>query len=91
LVSVCIVGIGNAQNNVGIGTPTPDASAILELQSAQKGFLVPRVNAAQRLAIANPADALLVFDTDSGCFFYYNNSSLGFSLQNFGARWQPMV
>ncbi len=73
LVSVCIVGIGNAQNNVGIGTATPDASAILELQSAQKGFLVPRVNAAQRLAIANPADALLVFDTDSGCFFYYNN------------------
>lgn len=67
-VVVCI-----AQNNVGIGTAAPDASSILELQSTQKGFLVPRVNAAQRLAIANPADALLVFDTDSGCFFYFNS------------------
>ncbi|MBK7148175.1 MAG: tail fiber domain-containing protein [Bacteroidetes bacterium] len=72
---VCLLTIAlcDAQNNVGIGTAVPDASSILELQSTQKGFLVPRVNAAQRLAIVNPADALLVFDTDSGCFFYFNN------------------
>ncbi|HLP50519.1 MAG TPA: hypothetical protein VK154_06510, partial [Chitinophagales bacterium] len=61
-----------AQNNVGIGIATPDASAVLELSSTQKGFLVPRVTSVQRTAIASPANALLVFDTDSGCFFYYS-------------------
>ena len=61
----------SAQNNVGIGTPAPDASSILELNSTNSGFLVPRVNSAQRTAIAAPANALLVFDTDSGCFFYF--------------------
>ena len=58
-----------SQNNVGIGITTPDPSAILELSSTQKGMLVPRMSAVQRTAIANPANALLVFDTDSGCFF----------------------
>ena len=62
----------HAQNNVGIGTATPDASAVLELTSSQKGFLVPRMSSTQRTSISNPANALLVFDTDSGCFFYYN-------------------
>ncbi len=61
-----------AQNNVGIGVANPDPSALLELQATQKGFLVPRISSAQRLAIVMPANALLVFDTDSGCFFYYS-------------------
>lgn len=61
-----------AQNNVGIGTAVPNQSALLELQATDRGFLVPRVTALQRNAIANPANALLVFDTDSGCFFYYS-------------------
>jgi hypothetical protein len=68
LVSVYIV---SAQNNVGIGTPAPDPSSILELNSSNTGFLVPRVTSVQRNGIASPATALLVFDTDSGCFFYY--------------------
>jgi hypothetical protein len=69
LLSFCAA----AQNsNVGIGTLTPDASALLELQSTTKGMLVPRMTAVQRLAIPAPANALLVYDTDSACFFYYN-------------------
>lgn len=72
LMAICVYCISFSQNNVGIGTATPDATAILELQSSQRGFLVPRMNSVQRTAIANPADALLVFDTDSGCFFYYS-------------------
>jgi len=71
-VFLFLISILNAQNNVGIGTPAPDASAVLELKSSQTGFLVPRMPATSRLAIGAPADALLVFDTDSGCFFYYH-------------------
>ena len=62
----------NAQNNVGIGTTTPAASALLELQASDKGLLVPRMTTIQRTAIAAPATGLLVFDTDAGCFFYYS-------------------
>lgn len=61
-----------AQNNVGIGTTTPDASAILELNANDKGFLAPRLTTAQRTAIAAPAPGLLVYDTNLGCYFYYN-------------------
>lgn len=69
-VFLSITGI-NAQNNVGIGTTTPDASSILEMQSTTQGVLVPRMTAVQRLAIATPANGLLVYDLDSMCFFYY--------------------
>jgi len=72
LLILCLTMTAFAQNNVGIGTPSPDASAILELTANNKGFLVPRMSATQRLAIANPANALLVFDTDSACFFYFS-------------------
>lgn len=51
---------------VGIGTITPDASAQLDVTSATKGFLGPRValtasNAAAPLT--NPATGLMVFNT----------------------------
>ena len=32
------------QNNVGIGTTTPDNSAILDLSSNSKGLLIPRMS-----------------------------------------------
>ena len=53
-----------SQNNVGIGTTTPDASSLVDMTATDKGMLVPRMTTAQRLAIVNPANALLVYDTD---------------------------
>ncbi|MCC6253211.1 MAG: hypothetical protein IT238_12200 [Bacteroidia bacterium] len=38
-----VTSASKAQNNVGIGTNTPNASALLELQANDKGLLVPRV------------------------------------------------
>ena len=60
-----------AQNNVGIGIPNPDASAILDLTSKSQGFLPPRMNSSLRTTIAAPATGLIVFDTDTGCLFFY--------------------
>ena len=37
-----------AQDNMGIGTSSPEPSAVLDLDATDKGFLVPRLNAAQR-------------------------------------------
>ena len=53
-----------AQNNVGIGTTTPNASAALDVQSTTQGMLVPRMTAAQRGLIGTPATGLLVYQTD---------------------------
>lgn len=75
-------------NNVGIGTLTPAASALLDIDGSfgnNKGVLVPRMTALQRLAIPSPANSLLVFDTDSACFFYWNSVSTNWkSLCNAG-------
>jgi hypothetical protein len=65
--------LSKAQDNVGIGTNTPDVTAILEMVSSGKGLLIPRMTAVQRLAIVSPANALLVYDTDSMCFFFYRS------------------
>src|ERR1700749_3517275 len=60
-----------AQDNVGIGTNTPVPSAILELLSSNKGMLVPRMNTVAMNAIASPANSLLIYNTDSMCYFFY--------------------
>ena len=56
--------------NVGIGTLTPDASAMLELKTLNKGLLIPRISltdASDITTIAAPVNSLLV----------YNNSTAG--------------
>ena len=66
---------GYGQNNVGIGTNTPDASAILELSNTSKGLLVPRMTGAERVAIATPANGLLVYDITDNCFYYFKTGT----------------
>jgi hypothetical protein len=61
----------SAQNNIGIGTQNPDPSALVEMYSKKMGVLLPRMTTVERLSIVNPADALLVFDTDSQCYFFF--------------------
>ena len=78
LASVTILlsyNTGNAQNNVGIGTNTPNPNAILDMQSTTQGVLVPRLTTAQRNAIAAPTEGLLVYDTDVNCFFFYESAA----------------
>ncbi len=65
----------NAQNNVGIGTTTPNPNSILEMQSTTQGVLVPRMTTAQRLAIASPTEGLMVYDITVDCFFFYETTS----------------
>ncbi len=64
----------NAQS-VGIGDKefTPDKSAILEVQSSNKGLLIPRMTYSQRLYIqvSPQAQGLLVYQTDREVGFYY--------------------
>jgi len=63
-----------SSENVGIGTNTPNNSAILDLDVSsmtnKRGLLIPRLTAAQRNSIANPATGLIVYVTDDNNFYY---------------------
>lgn len=61
-----------AQNNVGINTNTPDSSAILHLESNDKGFLPPRMSDSEMNAISNPAEGLTVFNNSDSIMYYFN-------------------
>jgi hypothetical protein len=64
-----------ASAQTGIGTNTPNPSAKLEVAATDKGFLLPRMTAAQRAAIITPANGLLVYQTDATTGFYVNTGS----------------
>ena len=53
---------------VGIGTTSPDASAVLELSSTSQGFLPPRMTETQRDAINAPSIGLVLWCSDCGRF-----------------------
>ena len=57
------------------GSP-PNPNAMLDVQSSNKGMLVPRLSTSARLAIPN-TKGLLVYDTTTSAFWY-----------NTGAGWQ---
>ena len=64
--------------SIGIGTTTPNPSALLELQSVSKGFLIPRVvllSETDITTIANPTTAMLCYNLYTGlpygAGFYY--------------------
>jgi len=58
---------------LGVGTTNPAASAALDVSSPgnNKGILIPRLSAAQKDAIANPAEGLLIYQTTAPIGFYY--------------------
>lgn len=65
----------NIYSQVGIGTLTPNASAMLDVESTTKGLLTPRMTSAERTAISNPANGLLVYDTTENAFYFYKSAT----------------
>jgi hypothetical protein len=61
-----------AQNNVGIGTTTPNEKAILDIKATDKGVLFPSLTTAQRDAITDPPNGLHIFNTDEHCLNFYD-------------------
>lgn len=59
---------------VGIGTETPDASSILELQSTTAGLLLPRMTTAERDLIASPVEGLTIYNTTTQGIEIYTDS-----------------
>jgi hypothetical protein len=72
LLSLAFTSISTAQ--IGIGTNTPDNSAMLEVVSTSKGFLLPKMTSPQREGIASPASGLQVYDLTTKSIWYHNGS-----------------
>lgn len=69
------------KGNVGIGTTKPDQSAVLDINSSNKGLLMPRMSLQQRNSIQSPAKGLIVFQTDMLSGFYFFD----------GSEWKPLT
>ena len=77
--------ITSAQNvGISTGTAIPDQSAMLDVSSSNKGLLLPRValvSTTDQITIPNPANSLLVFNTNAsitggtGIGYYYNSGT----------------
>jgi hypothetical protein len=83
LVILILLTSANTFAQVGIGTDNPAASAALEVSSSSnnKGILIPRITAAQKDAISNPAEGLMIYQTSAPSGFYYYS----------GTGWKLMI
>lgn len=58
--------------NIGIGTQNPNPTALVHLESTSRGLIISQMTTAQRLAIATPANGLIVDDLTAGVLMRYN-------------------
>jgi len=65
----------DANGNLGVGTTSPSASAILDAQSTTKGVRMPNMTTTQKNAISSPAAGLMVFDTTLAKLCVYTGSA----------------
>jgi uncharacterized protein (TIGR02145 family) len=69
-VTFCILFfmiLASSLAQVGIGTTTPNPSALLDMTSTSKGLLPPRLTISQIWAISSPATGLMVYCTNCNC------------------------
>jgi hypothetical protein len=72
LTFVAFITLTGLFAQVGINNSNPDASAALDIASTDKGLLIPRVS--DHTTITTPATGLLVYDTTTDSFWYFNGT-----------------
>lgn len=82
---LCFCSLARAQT--GINTTTPDPSSVLDIESTDKGLLIPRVfltAVTDATTITSPAKSLVVFNTNTNILempygegLYYNSGTPG--------------
>lgn len=69
-LTICLVlMVFSLKAQVGIGTTSPDPSAILHLESNSKGFLLPRIaltSSSDVVTVSSPVAGLLIYNTGLG-------------------------
>ncbi len=78
LVVMCFSYAAIAQN-VGINTTTPNPQAALDVESTDKGVLIPRLTTAQRTTLGATLgivdESLLVYDKDETQFYFWDGAA----------------
>ncbi|RTY84644.1 hypothetical protein EKL99_01215 [Flavobacterium sp. ZB4P23] len=74
LIALLFLSCFMAKAQIGIGTPMPDPSAVLELKSTTRGFLPPSLTTVQRDAIISPKVGLMIYNTSRRCLEWYNGT-----------------
>lgn len=76
ILVILVFFTSNTQAQIGLGITTPHPNAYFQINSTNKGVLLPRMTAVQRLAIAPTATAngLIVFDTDSSAYMFWTGT-----------------
>ncbi|HEV7347167.1 SBBP repeat-containing protein [Telluribacter sp.] len=64
-----------AQIKLGEGMGVPNPSAVLELESTNKGFLPPRLTTTQRDSMQEPANGMVIYNTTLNCLQLYSAST----------------
>ena len=72
--------------NVGIGTNSPHPSAALDIADTAKGILIPRMTSFQRNAIQNPAEGLMIYQTDDSTGFWYYSGQKWLQMNSKGLK-----
>ncbi|HEX7414567.1 MAG TPA: tail fiber domain-containing protein [Bacteroidia bacterium] len=68
----CGMGLfAQTNKSVGIGTTTPNQSAVLHLESNNQGFIMPHLTNTQIIAITSPMNGLIVYSTTDSCYWFY--------------------
>lgn len=94
LCTIAIMLTLDVRAQVGINTPTPEATSILDLNTSERGLLIPRMTSQRRMDIINqigtPAEGLLVYDTDEEMFYFYNPNNGDGNNTNGDQNWEAV-
>ncbi|WP_162304524.1 FISUMP domain-containing protein [Maribellus luteus] len=61
----------DADGDIGIGTTSPNAAAVLDVSSTSKGMVFPRLSST---AISLPVAGMVIFNTDINCLSFYDGN-----------------
>lgn len=74
MIALFSVFANEAAAQVGINILNPDQSAILHLESNDKGFLPPSLSRTERDAINSPANGLIIYNQTDSLVQYWNGA-----------------
>jgi microcystin-dependent protein len=79
LLLAALIFVHTGFGQIGIGTNTPDANAVLTVNSKSKGVLIPRLNTAQQTTLSglltSAETGMLIADSASGTLWVWGGSS----------------
>ncbi len=75
LMSLLTLEKNFAQVKIGDNEEIINPNSLLELESSQKGLLLPRLNSAQMLGMNNPPNGMMIYNNDSACVCIRRNNT----------------